>query len=287
MIPYVLELGGSDPAIVLDDAPLDAAVRGIVWGRFANAGQTCTAPKRVIVSAGVYDEVVDRLARAVSTLRLGPATAGCDVGPLIRPAQAAQLQEQLDDATARGARAIASASRSDSLDDGFFPPTLLVDVTPEMRVMHEETFGPLLPILKAADDEDAITLANRTSFGLSASVWSRDAARARRVADRLEAGAVVLNDTTMNAGIAELPHGGVKGSGTGRSHGEAGLLECVRPKAVLTDLAPTLGAPWWFAYPARMREMLDAFTRFAHGATVLERLSGIPGTLRMLLRPHD
>jgi acyl-CoA reductase-like NAD-dependent aldehyde dehydrogenase len=287
MIPYVLELGGSDPAIVLDDAPLDAAVRGIVWGRFANAGQTCTAPKRVIVSAAVYDRVVNGLARAVATLRLGPASAASDVGPLIRPWQAAELRAQLDDAIARGARVIASTPRADTLHEGYFPPTVLVDVTPDMRVMRDETFGPLLPVVKVASDDEAIAVANRTSFGLSASVWSRDGARARRVAARLEAGAVVLNDAIMNAGIAELPHGGVKGSGTGRSHGEAGLLECVHPKTVMSDLAPSLGAPWWFAYPERMREMLDAFTRVAHGEHVLERISGIPDTLRMLLRRHE
>jgi succinate-semialdehyde dehydrogenase/glutarate-semialdehyde dehydrogenase len=284
MIPCVLELGGSDAAIVLDDAHLDRAVRGIVWGRFSNAGQTCVAPKRLLVSAAVYDELMARLTSEVEALRLAPPAGGaCDVGPLIRPWQGEQLRAQLADATAGGAWVVASTPRAETLHEGFFPPTILAGVTPDMRVMREETFGPLLPVMKVSSDDEAIGVANGSSFGLSASVWTRDAVRARRIAARLEVGSVVINDVGVNAAISEAPHGGVKGSGTGRSHGEEGLLECVRSKTVISD---TLGwgEPWWFSYSPEQRRDLDAFARFAHGRGLRERLSGVSRSLRMFFR---
>jgi succinate-semialdehyde dehydrogenase/glutarate-semialdehyde dehydrogenase len=183
----------------------------------------------------------------------------------------------------KGARLIATSARGDTLHGGFFAPTVLADVTPDMRVMHEETFGPLLPVMKVGSDDEAVAMANATSFGLSASVWTRNPDRAAKIAERLEVGTVVVNDAIINAGISEVPHGGVKGSGMGRSHGEEGLLECVRSKSVLFDLLNGWGEPWWFAYPAEHRADLDAFARFAHGRGVAERLSGVSRTLRMLL----
>jgi succinate-semialdehyde dehydrogenase/glutarate-semialdehyde dehydrogenase len=284
MIPCVLELGGSDAAIVLDDAHLDRAARGIVWGRFSNAGQTCVAPKRLLVSAAVYDEFLARLTRWVLALRLSPPAGGaCDVGPLIRSWQGELLRAQLADATAGGAWIVAASERAETLHDGFFPPTVLAGVTPDMRVMREETFGPLLPVVKVSSDDEAVAIANASSFGLSASVWSGDAGRAARVAARLEVGSVVINDVGVNAGMSDAPHGGVKGSGSGRAHGEEGLLECVRSKTVISD---TLGwaEPWWFSYTPELRRDLDAFARLAHGGSLGERLSGMSRSLRMLFR---
>lgn len=284
MIPYVLELGGSDPAIVLEDAPLENAVSGILWGRFSNAGQTCVAPKRALVAAPVYDRFVERMASAVSRLQVGPSGAGTqDVGPLIRPWQAEHLREQLQDAVARGARVVARGTIPAGAAEAYFPPTVLADVTPEMRVMREESFGPLLPVMRVDDAEDAIAHANASVFGLSASIWSRDVPRAIRLAERVEAGTVTINDAIVAVGIAEVPHGGVKESGTGRAHGAEGLMECVRSKTIVVDRLAGVRQPWWFGYDAEQARNLDAFVRLWHGRTPAERLGGMWRSLKLLM----
>ncbi|MEP6692075.1 MAG: aldehyde dehydrogenase family protein [Gemmatimonadaceae bacterium] len=287
MIPCVLELGGSDPAIVLDDAHLANTASGIAWARFSNAGQTCVAPKRVFVVDAVYDAFLARLATTVAALKVGAgATSGTDVGPMIRPQQRAVLEAQLADALARGARVVATARHEAAGDDGFFPPTVLADVTPEMRVMREETFGPLLPVVRVRDADDAVRQANASPFGLSASVWGRDTRRAARVGEGIQAGSVTINDAIIQAGMADAPHGGVKQSGMGRSHGEAGLLECVQTKTVIVDLLPNVREPWWFGYGAEQAKGLDAFVRMWHAPSILERAGGVWRSIRMLVR-HD
>jgi succinate-semialdehyde dehydrogenase/glutarate-semialdehyde dehydrogenase len=280
LIECVLELGGSDPSIVLADADLDNAASGIVWGRFSNAGQTCTAPKRILVESPVFDAFVEKLAARVRALAVGAGNApATDVGPMIRPAQAAALKRQLDDALARGATI---AAQGKAAGGDFFPPTLLVNVTTAMQVLQDETFGPLLPVLRVRDADEAVRIANASAFGLSASIWSRDLAHAKRVAAQLHAGTVVINDTVVAAGIAEVPHGGVKESGYGTSHGTVGLLECVRTKAVITDRFAGWRQPWWFGYTAQHATNIDAFLRFWHGRGIFERLSGVWRSVKML-----
>ena len=206
-----------------------------------------------------------------------------DVGALIQPSQGDALTRQADDATARGAR----PWRADEHPrDGVYPPTLLLDVPPESRALHEETFGPLLPIVAVRDDEEAIALANASPFGLSASVWSRDRARARRIADRLQAGTVVINDVTLIAGVAEVPHGGVKASGSGRAHGTIGLEECVRTRTVVDDLFTSWRQAWWFGYGDDTAARGDAYVRMSHGRSILQRLSGVPRVLKLLFKPE-
>jgi acyl-CoA reductase-like NAD-dependent aldehyde dehydrogenase len=247
LVPCALELGGSDPAIVLADADISHAASGIVWGRFTNAGQTCVAPKRVYVVGDAYAPLVQALTERVAALRLGTfGEASYDVGPLIAPAHAGALTALRDDAVARGAQAVAPGPRPPSALH--LAPTLLLDVPDGARALQEETFGPILPVLRVRDDDEAIWRANASPFGLSASVWSRDRARARRVADRLEAGTVVINDVALVAGVAEVPHGGVKASGHGRSHGLLGLEECVRTRTIVDDRFTGWRQPWWFGY---------------------------------------
>jgi len=279
LVPYALELGGSDPSVVLDDADLDAAVSGILWGRFSNAGQTCVAPKRAIVLDAVHDAFVQRLSKAAARLVVGSGAAGSDVGPMIRPSQADLLESQLRDAERRGARVIGGGRGAGH----FFAPTIVADVTAGMRVAHEETFGPLLAIIRVRDDEEAIAVANDTSYGLSASVWGRDLTRARRIAGRIDAGTVHVNDVVSVVGMADVPHGGVKESGTGRLHGDAGLRECVREKAIVVDPFPSWRQPWWFGYGAEHARNIDAFARFWHGRSFVERLSGAWRSVKMLV----
>jgi succinate-semialdehyde dehydrogenase/glutarate-semialdehyde dehydrogenase len=280
LVPCVLELGGSDPAIILDDAALDTAVSGILWGRFTNAGQTCVAPKRAIVLDRVHDEFVARLAAAVDRLVVGAGSAGGDVGPMIRPSQADVLESQLRDAEQRGAHVVGKARGRGN----FFAPTIVANVSPEMRVAREETFGPLLAVIRVRDDDEAVAVANETPFGLSASVWGRDLTRARRVARRIDAGTVHVNDVVSVVGMADVPHGGVKQSGMGRLHGDAGLRECVREKAVVVDTFPSWRQPWWFGYGTEHARNIDAFARFWHGRSLRERLGGLWRSAKLLRR---
>ncbi|MEK7239311.1 MAG: aldehyde dehydrogenase family protein [Gemmatimonadota bacterium] len=284
LIPCALELGGSDPAIVLADADLAHAASGIAWGRFSNAGQTCVAAKRVFVEASVYEPFLAALTRAVGALTVGPGTDDAtDVGPMIRPEQRAIIAAQHADAMARGAREALRLTAPEG--DCYYPPTILVDVPADSRAMTEETFGPLLPVTAVRDVDEAITRANDTTQGLSASVWTRDVTRGIAVAQRLQAGSVAINDACTTAGICDVPHGGFKASGLGKVHGEMGLQECVRTKAVMVDWFQSWREPWWFGYSRAYRDNIDAFLRAAHSSSLPERLRALPGVLRLVFAP--
>ncbi len=283
--PCVLELGGSDAAVVLDDADIAHAASGIVWGRYANAGQTCVAPKRVFVERAAYPAFVAAMRERIAKLRVrADAGEDYDVGRLIRPSQRAALDAQLEDAVARGAKTTSTDTLGNA--ETAFPPTLLTEVAPSARVLAEETFGPLLPVMEVADAEEAIERSNASAFGLSASVWSRNRARAIRVARRLQTGTVMINDVAAVAGIADVPHGGVKASGSGRSHGLAGLEECVRTHTVIDDRFSAWRQAWWFGYSSTSIPNMDGYLRLAHGDSLWARLRGLSGTIRLLFRPQ-
>jgi acyl-CoA reductase-like NAD-dependent aldehyde dehydrogenase len=286
LIPCSLELGGSDAAIVLADANVRHAASGIAWGRFSNAGQTCVAPKRIFVEAPAYDAFVAELARVVRELNVGPGDVSqTDVGPMIRAGAVAALESQRDEALARGATVVATAA-TPAGGGSFFAPTVLANVPADARVLREETFGPLLPVVRVKDAEEAIALANATEFGLSASIWSADTARAARLARRIEAGTVVVNDSVVSAGMADVPHGGVKQSGTGRTHGMAGLEECVRTKATVIDRFASWRQAWWFGYSSAHEDGIDAYVRVAHSRSVVQRLLALPKFLGFIFRPR-
>ncbi|MEP6764376.1 MAG: aldehyde dehydrogenase family protein [Gemmatimonadaceae bacterium] len=287
-IPVSLELGSSDAAIVLEDANIVHAASGITWGRFTNAGQTCVAPKRAIVLNAIHDQFVAQIKQNVEQLHLGQAdVTGTDVGRMITVGQARMLSEQLADAIAKGATV---AARHDvpatETSEAYAPLVVLTNVTTDMRVWTEETFGPVLAVVRASDDEDALRQANATPFGLSGSVWSASRERARSLALRLDAGAVAINDCVITAGMPEVPHGGVKESGMGRVHGIEGLLECVRTKTVVDDRITGMRQPWWFGYGPSNSSRVDAYLRLTHGHGLLERLSGLAGTLQLLIGPE-
>jgi acyl-CoA reductase-like NAD-dependent aldehyde dehydrogenase len=289
LIPCVLELGGSDPAIVLEDAAIDIAAAGIVWGRFSNCGQSCVAPKRIYVVDGVYDRIVEAIGERVRALTAGDTGIGADMGPPVHPRQYASILSQLEDALERGARVEAQGPVADATR--FIPPTVLTRVPPNARVLTEETFGPLLPIVRVKDEEEAVRLANATPFGLSATVWSRDLRRAEAVARRLDAGTIMINDVLASAGMADVAHGGVKASGFGRTHGVVGLEECVRTRTIVVDRTPSLMQPWWFGYTPAFATALDGFLRAVHGQGFAQRLRGAldarPLLRRLRVRPPD
>jgi succinate-semialdehyde dehydrogenase/glutarate-semialdehyde dehydrogenase len=249
LLPVVLELGGKDPMIVCEDAPFERTVKGAVWGAFMNCGQVCASVERLYVSEAIAEKFISSVVEEVKRLRVGPPE-GCstDIGPLTNENQLKIVSEQVADAVAKGARVLTGGRRRDDLGGYFFEPTVLVDVDASMKVMNEETFGPVLPIKVVKDEEEAICEANSTRFGLLASVWTSDNERGRRIARRIEAGTVIINDAVYTHGAAQTPWFGVKESGLGVTHGRAGLFEFVRMKHVNWDLLPMKSNWWWFPY---------------------------------------
>lgn len=280
-----MELGGSDPALVLDDAPLEHAVKGVVWGRFTNAGQTCAAVKRAFVHRALHDRFVAEVVRQASALRLGdPLDPATDVGPLRDPGAVAQMAAVVDDARKRGARVLCGGRARPDLGPQYFEPTVLVDVPEDALARTEETFGPVLPIMPFDDEEEAVRLANATRFGLSASVWTRDTARGHALARRLRAGTVTVNDAAYSYAANETPWGGVGDSGHGVTHGPWGLLEMTRARHVNVVPAKRLvGHAWWFPYSQAYRDFLADGLPWLYG-DLSEKATRAPRTLSTLLQ---
>ncbi|MCU0646926.1 MAG: aldehyde dehydrogenase family protein [Gemmatimonadaceae bacterium] len=284
MIPCSLELGGADAALVLDDAPIEHAARGLTWGRFMNAGQSCVAPKRVFVTPGAYAPLVDALQREIGKLRQGSPTSGAvDLGGLIRATQADHVRRQRDETIAAGA-AVRAESTVQASAPHVITPTLLTDAPDGTPAWTEEIFGPVLVVERVNSPDAAVARANMSPYGLSASVWSRDRARAVRVARRLEVGSVAINDVVSLVGVVELPHGGVKRSGYGRLHGDESLLECTRTLAIADDALPTVANPWWFPYSRELTADFVHFLGLPHGRTIGDRLRGVRSALRLVRR---
>jgi succinate-semialdehyde dehydrogenase/glutarate-semialdehyde dehydrogenase len=231
----VLELGGSDPCIVLDDADLDAAVPAIMSGRFANCGQTCRAVKRLYVQSGVYEELLRRLAQRVAAIRIGNgADAGVAMGPMHTPEQRNEVERQIADAVSRGASVVHGGARPSGPEFSagwFLQPTLIAGAPDESRVLTEEVFGPCLPVVPIADLEEGLRRANTSAFALGASIWTRDITAAWRAARAFESGFVWVN-AEPNAPY-KLPFGGIKESGLGRENGIQGLLDYTEVKSVV------------------------------------------------------
>lgn len=260
LLPVVLELGGKDPMLVLEDANIDVASSGAVWGAFVNAGQTCLSVERCYVHRALYDGFLEACVRKTKQLRIGNGmNSEIDVGPMIHERQLAIVEKQVEDARARGARVLTGGTRRRDLGPNFYTPTVLADVTHEMEIMRGETFGPVLPIMPFDSEEQAIELANDSDYGLAASIWTADRSRAQNIASRLQAGTVMINDTVACFGISEAPHGGVKASGIGRTHGKFGLEEMVRIKYIDSDRLPGLKKIWWYGYGERFLPQMDGF----------------------------
>ena len=280
--PVLLELGGKDAAVVCRDADLDRAARGIVWGAFLNCGQTCASVERVYVEAAVAEAFVAKVVEQTRRLRVGdPAAAEVDVGPLTLERQRRIVEEHVGDALARGARALTGGARPEG-PGYFYPPTVLTGVDHSMRVMREETFGPVLPIMSVASLEEAIRLANDSEYGLTASGWTSDPDTASLLQRRLQAGVVSINDCVASFGEPTAPWGGVKRSGVGRSHGLAGLREMVQVKYVSRD-RPRGTLLWWFPYGSGFAALMSLANRALYGGSFLRRL---PQLLRLAVQPR-
>jgi succinate-semialdehyde dehydrogenase/glutarate-semialdehyde dehydrogenase len=287
LIPTVLELGGKDAMLVLADANLDVASSAAVWGSYTNCGQVCLSVERLFVEQSVSDEFAARCVAKTKKLRLGPGDdPATDVGPMIRPQHVQRMVDLVEDAVSRGARVLCGGHPRADLGANFFEPTVITNVDSTMKLFQEETFGPILAIQTVANSKEAITRANDSPFALSASVWTRDAARGMAIAAELRAGAVMVNDAISYFAIAEAPHGGCAASGWGRTHGKAGLMEMVRTKYIDVDRLPGREKPWWYRYGAELEHAADAFLQFEYGRGLATRLRNVRGALKTMFRNH-
>lgn len=253
LIPTTLELGGKDPMIVCADANLKRAAKGAVWGAFTNMGQVCMSVERLYVERSVHDQFVTLLVAEVEKLTQGSGSDH-DLGAMTWPGQVEIVKEHVNDALTRGAKLLTGLPPDKwDLSKGLFIPLMvLVDVTPEMKIMQEETFGPVLPVMPFEDIDEAVRLANGTSFGLNASVWSSDLKKARRIARELVSGNVVINDVIISVANPHLPFGGVKESGIGRYHGEVGLQTFCHQRAVVVSRGRRKSELNWYPYRGKL-----------------------------------
>jgi betaine-aldehyde dehydrogenase len=274
LTPVSLELGGKDPMIVLSDADLDRAANAATWGGMFNSGQVCLSVERIYVEEPAYDEFVAKLTREVGKLRQGAdgRTPEKDVGAMTSPNQRAVVEDHVNDALANGARALTGGRAADGPGD-YFEPTVLVDVDHSMKVMRDETFGPVVGVMKVRDAEEAVRLANDTRYGLAASVFG-ERARAETVARRIEAGSANVNDVIVNYVAMDVPMGGWKESGVGFRHGEFGIKKYCRPESIVVTRFAGKREPTWYPYTKTRRGLVKRMAR-AFNARDLRRRLGL------------
>jgi acyl-CoA reductase-like NAD-dependent aldehyde dehydrogenase len=259
----VLELGGKDAQIVLADAHLEHAIAGCLWGGFANAGQTCSGIERVYVVRELADRFVAGVVEGAERLTVGdPMDWDTEIGPMVSEEQYEIVRSLVDDAVSEGATLHCGGPVESS--PLHYAPAVLTDVTPDMRIMSEEIFGPVIPIVTVGSEEEAIERANDSEFGLGASVWTLDRGKGERIARRIEAGTVWINDHMYSHGACQCSWGGVKHSGIGRSHSKFGFYECVNVKHVAWDPSRTRDF-WWHPYDASLGTALHAAAELLYG----------------------
>jgi len=275
LVECALELGGKAPLIVCADADIERTARAITWGGFANMGQACVSVERVLANTAVYEPLLKRTGELVRELRQGPPEDfDIDLGAIMLERSLAHLDALVADAVAKGAKVVTGGHRLERRGN-FYAPTLLGDCSPDMRVMQEEIFGPLVPVMRVDSDDEALRVANSLPLGLSSYVFSRDIEHAEAIARRIEAGSVVINDVASDIASPEVPFGGIKQSGYGKVHGREGLRSMCYTKHISSNRTPLPArSPFWFPYDSRdipraLRGLKLLFTR--HGP--LGRLS--------------
>ena len=264
LIPCTLELGGKDPMIVCADANLDNAAGGAIVGAFLNSGHVCCGTERVYVVDEVADEFTQKVLERVARLRQG-SQGEFDIGAIFWDRQLEIIEAHVEDAIAKGAKLLAGGRRNPNLGGLFFEPTVLADVNHDMLIMRDETFGPVLPIMRVADLDEAVRLANQTHYGLGANIWTRDHRSGVELARKIDSGSVCINDMAITYGVLEAPFGGLKSSGVGNVHGSNALRGFTHPKPILIDRfggRATAGLyPYSFKNEARMQLLIRVLYR--------------------------
>jgi acyl-CoA reductase-like NAD-dependent aldehyde dehydrogenase len=271
LTPLSLELGGKDPMLVLEDADLERAANGAAWAGYQNAGQSCGGVERVYVHEAVYDKFVELLTDKTRAMRHGPDRPSCDVdmGAMTTQEQLETVRKQVDAALAAGAKIVAQSHCIESSPRGYFyPATLMTHVDHSMELMREETFGPVVPVMKFSTIEQAIELANDSSMALTSSVWTRNLARGKDIARRLHSGVTTINDHLYTHGQSETPWGGWKESGLGRTHSALGLDEMTQPKLINWDVMPSKRNIWWYPFDQSTYEGMLAALRMRYPSSL-------------------
>lgn len=303
----VFELGGKDPMIVFQDANLDLAASAAVWGAFCNSGQSCSSVERLYVHESVADKLIKLIVEKTHELKQGVGDAeDISIGAMSSERQIRIVEDHVADFVANGARIEIGGKRKEkekgsggegknALNDNrspfpelpdsptlFFEPTVISGATNDMRAMREETFGPTLPIATFATEAEAIRLANDSEFGLTASVWTNDYSKGRRVAEQIEAGSVCINEVLYTHGIGQTPWGGFKNSGRGRTHGREGLMELVQPQHIHTNHLALLPDAWWMPYSSTAVETFRKLARTFASGSLLKTTTLVPQLLKRI-----
>ncbi len=285
LTPVCLELGGNDPMLVCPDADLVRAAGGAVWAGMQNCGQSCGGVERIYVHADVYEPLLELVAERVRALRVGAdADHHVDMGAMTTRRQMETVRRHVQDALDRGAKVFAESACPEGAGN-FLPAMVLTGVDHSMLLMREETFGPVVGIMKVADMDEAVSLANDSCLGLTASVWSRSRKAARRLAARLQAGVVTINDHLMSHGLPEKPWGGFKQSGIGRTHGRIGFAEMTQVQCVVDDTLPGVKKDlWWYPHGPDLYANLRGILGLLYGRGLGRRILGLGCLLKTLPR---
>jgi succinate-semialdehyde dehydrogenase/glutarate-semialdehyde dehydrogenase len=283
-----LELGGKDPMVVCADADVERAARGAVWAGFMNCGQSCGSIERVYVAQEIAEDFTERVVDLTKNILVGnPSDPGVEMGPMATLSQLNTVREHIQDAQDKGAEILAGGNSSTNLPGYFIDPTVLSKVDHTMKIMTEETFGPTLPIMTFADLEEAIHLANNSSLGLTASVWTRSRKTAAWMAERIETGTVTVNDHMFSFIEPAAIWGGIKQTGMGRSHGPFGLQELVNIKFVSFDFLKRKKQIWWFPYDSGLMPLLSKSAVLFHHSRIRDRLKALVSLLSSLRRIRE
>ena len=280
LTPVVLELGGNDAAIVREDADLDLTARGLVNGTCYNAGQVCNGIERIYVPHRLVGPLVEKIAALLGELRQGWQTGGTDydLGPIIWEPQLRIYEAHTADALEKGATLVCGGEARREGGGLYWPPTLLTGMTHEMRMMREETFGPFLPIMGVASDDEAVQLANDSQYGLGGSVWTRDTKAGEAIARRVKSGSVMVNNAVQSGGCVTLPFGGDGDSGVGRAQGEQAYYHYVATKSVMS--CPDSVESLWMPYGSTTAGFFKGVGKLFNGRGIVERATGIVDLIR-------
>jgi succinate-semialdehyde dehydrogenase/glutarate-semialdehyde dehydrogenase len=283
-----LELGGKDPMVVCADADIERAARGAVWAGFMNCGQSCGSIERVYVAKEIADEFTQRVVELTKKIKVGnPINPGVEMGPMVTLSQLNTVKDHIQDAKDKGAEILLGDKNNTNIPGYFINPTVLSGVDHTMKIMTEETFGPTLPIMTFDDPEEAVSLANDSSLGLTASVWTRNKKLAAWMAERIETGSVTVNDHMFSFIEPSAIWGGIKQTGMGRSHGPFGLQELVNIKFVSFDFLKRKKQLWWFPYDSGLLPLLRKSAILFHHSRIRKKLKALFALISSLKRIRE